>query len=174
MEESSISTNNSYSYTIRKTTAMLIMRIVIVEVLIMTVHYLVRVLMYAIAKQLNVELSLIALTVEMVIIQVINVSLLMIGVLNWISEIYVLNPKELVVKRGIFSSQATTYEFSNLQSMTVNQSIWGRILNYGNIRLYNPVLREEVIMTNIPSPHMYGSIIQQHNPDITPLIRKRA
>ncbi len=163
-----------YSYTIRKTPVLLVMRILMVEVLIMITHYLLRVLMGFVASQLQLELSVTLLTIEVIALQAVNVVLLLAGVMGWLGEYYILNPKELVVRRGILSTQSTTYEFANLQSMSVVQNIWGKLFNYGTIRLYNPVLKEEVFMSYVPSPTKYGSIIQQHNPDITPLIRKRS
>lgn len=173
MEESQLG-ERTYSYTIRKTPMLLVARIMMIEIIVMIVHYFLRLLIYAIARQLNVQATVPILTLELVGVQILNVVLLVMGVASWLNELYILHPKELVVKRGVLSSQATTYEFANLQSMTIAQTIWGKLFNYGNIRLYNPVLREEVIMSHISSPQQYGAIIQQHNPEITPLIRKRA
>jgi hypothetical protein len=57
--------------------------------------------------------------------------------------------------------------------MTISQNILQKIFNFGSIRLFNPVLKEEIYISNVPEPHKYGSIIQQYQPELTPLIKKQ-
>jgi uncharacterized membrane protein YdbT with pleckstrin-like domain len=161
-----------YSYLIRQSVVFLVFRILTVEVLILISHFLIRYILQQLFTLINAPFSVELLFIEAVFVQFINLYFLVVVVLSWINEYYVLNPKEVVIKKGILSSRSTTYEFANLQSMTIRQSFWGRIFNYGTIKLYNPVLRTDVYLTNIPNPQKSGAIIQQHQPDITPIIRK--
>ena len=92
--------------------------------------------------------------------------------LTWLNKHYVLNPKEVIVKTGVISTKSTTYEIANLQSMSISQNIIQKIFNFGSIKLFNPVLKEEIFLSDIPDPHKYGEIIQRYQPEMTPLIRK--
>ncbi len=162
-----------YSYIIRQTTFFLVLRIVISEILIMALHFGFRILLDQIASLFSFQITYQILTAEVFLIQVLNLLLLLTVILSWTNETYTLNPKEVIIKKGIFSSRSVTYELANLQSMTINQTFIGKLFNYGSIKLFNPVLREEVYLLNIPNPYVYGDIIQQHQPEITPLIRKQ-
>lgn len=156
----------------RQSPVFLVSRIITVEVLILIVHFALRYTLEQVFILLGFPFSVQTLFIEAVIIQIVNLYFLVVVVLSWVNEYYILNPKEVVIKKGILSSRSTTYEFANLQSMTVRQSFWGRIFNYGTIKLYNPVLRADVYLTNISNPEKAGAIIQQTQPDIAPIIRK--
>jgi len=170
--EEKISEQANYTYIMRQSPVFLVTRIVGVEVLMLITHFVLRYSLEQIFTLLSFPFSVQALFVEAVIIQIVNLYFLVVVVLSWVNEYYILNPKEVVIKKGIVSSRSTTYEFANLQSMTIRQSFWGRILNYGTIKLYNPVLRADVYLTNISNPEKAGTIIQQTQPDVAPIIRK--
>ncbi len=167
--ESSI---NQYSYLIRRAPVLLILRIIVIEVMVMTIHFALRLGISELFKLLAVSIPPALMTIEVILVQITNLYFLLFVILSWINEYYILNPKEVIIKTGVFTSQSVTYEFANLQSMTVNQSVWQKIFNYGTIKLFNPVLKEEIYISNIPDPVKYGNIIQQHQPEITPIIRK--
>jgi hypothetical protein len=171
MEEQKSESGN-YSYVLRQSTFFLIFRVLGVEVLMLTSHFFLRYLIEQITTLFSFPFSIETLIVEAFSVQLINLYFLIVVVLSWVNEYYILNPKEVIIKKGILSSRSTTYEFANLQSMTIRQSFWGRILNYGTIKLYNPVLRADVYLTNIPNPEKAGLVIQRNQPDITPIIRK--
>lgn len=171
MEEQK-SEKGNYTYIMRQSPVFLVSRIIIVELLILIVHFILRYSLEQIFTLLSFPFSVQALFIEAFIIQIVNLYFLVVVVLSWVNEYYILNPKEVVIKRGLLSSKSTTYEFANLQSMTIQQSFWGRLFNYGTIKLYNPVLRADVYLINIPNPQKSGSIIQQHQPETTPIIRK--
>jgi len=170
--EERISEQGNYTHIMRQSPVFLVSRIIVVEFVILITHFVLRYTLEQILTWFSFPFSVQALFIEAVIIQVINLYFLVVVVLSWVNEYYILNPKEVVIKKGIISSRSTTYEFANLQSMTVRQSFWGRIFNYGTIKLYNPVLRADVYLTNISNPEKAGAIIQRTQPDVAPIIRK--
>lgn len=165
--------NSGYSYTTHQTPFLLILRIIITEILIMMVHYSIRILLIQLAQYLNWQTPIFLLTLEIIILQIINLYLIITIVLSWINLTYTLNPKEIMCKQGIVSTKSITYEFANLQSMTVTQNFIQKIFNYGTIKLFNPVLKEDVYLIDIPDPFKYAKIIQQYQPEVTPLIKKQ-
>lgn len=164
--------HNNYSIIIRKSPVILVIRLLAAELLILTLNLILRL------PALFIELEGIAFNfislyfILVILIQLINLYLIVTIVLQWINEYYILNPKEVIVHSGIFSINETTYEFANLQSMTISQSFFERLFNYGTIKLYNPVLKQEVYLHQIPNPKKYGEIIQIHPPDASSPMRR--
>ena len=171
MEEQKNS-NQSYSYTVRQSHVLLITRIITAEIIIMLLHYFLRFILDQIFLSLNTKLPLLVITIEVILIQILNLYILLVAILTWLNKHYIFNPKEVIIKIGIVSTKSTTYEIANLQSMSISQNFIQRIFNFGTIKLFNPVLKEEIYITNIPDPQKYGEIIQQYQPELTPLIRK--
>lgn len=172
MEEQKIH-QNSYSYTVRKTPVLLVAQIVFVEILILVAHLSIRFVSLWIAGILEFEIPGIFFTVELVIMQFVGVYLIVMFVLQWVNTYYVLNPKEVIVKKGVIATYSGTYELANLQSMSVLQGIFGKIFNYGTIKLFNPVLKEDLYLSDISNPRKYAAIIQEIEPEVTPIIRKQ-
>jgi uncharacterized membrane protein YdbT with pleckstrin-like domain len=161
-----------YLYVLRQSPFLLILRIIVAELTIMALHYCIRFLINQGYQFFNSNPSLLIITVEVITIQIFNLYLLIVTILIWLNEYYILNPKEVIIKMGILSTKSTTYEIANLQSMSVSQNFIQKIFNFGTIKLFNPVLKEEIYLLNIPDPNKYGKIIQQYQPELTPLIRK--
>lgn len=165
--------NDQYTYVLRQSTVMLITRLLICEIVVMILHYGIR---FAIAQYFDffsMKPSILVMTTEIILIQLLNLYILLAVILTWIGEQYILNPKEVIIKNGVLNTKLVTYEIANLQSMTISQNILQKIFNFGSIRLFNPVLKEEIYISNVPEPHKYGSIIQQYQPELTPLIKKQ-
>lgn len=165
--------DGAYSYTIHQTSFLLILRLILTEIIIMMATYSIRVLLNQITEYLNWQLPLFIITSEVIILQIINLYLIINIVLQWINLTYTFNPKEVIIRQGVFSTNSVTYEFANLQSMTIVQNIIQKIFNYGTIKLFNPVLKEDVYLIDIPDPNKYANIIQQYQPDMTPIIKKQ-
>lgn len=156
----------------RQSPVLLIARIITAELVIMILHYFVRFILAQIFLFLNTKQSLLIVTTEVVIIQILNIYILLVAILTWINKQYIFNPKEVIIKTGVLSTKSTTYEIANLQSMSISQNVIQKLFNFGSIKLFNPVLKEEIYISDISDPHKFGEIIQQYQPEMTPLIRK--
>lgn len=164
--------NQSYSYNVRQSPALLVMRIITAELVIMILHYCIRFILNLVFLSLNTKQPLSIVTTEAILIQILNLYILLIAILTWLNKQYIFNPKEVIIKTGVISTKSTTYEIANLQSMSISQNVIQKLFNFGSIKLFNPVLKEEIYIADIPDPHKYGEIIQQYQPEMTPLIRK--
>lgn len=172
MEEQKLH-KNSYSYTVRKTPVLLIAQIICIEILVLVAHLTIRAISVWIASILVLDIPSFVMTLEIIIMQVLGVYLIVMLVLQWINTYYILNPKEVIVRKGVISTYSGTYELANLQSMTVLQGVFGKIFNYGTIKLFNPVLKEDLYLSDISNPRKYAAIIQEIEPELTPIIRKQ-
>lgn len=160
--------NQPSCYETHQTIFLIIFRILIIELLIIFLNFLIRFSFFNFDAYLNYAIILI----EIVLIQGLNLYLILKVFINWLSIKYSINPEEIKIKEGIIKTKETTYEIKNLQSMRIVKSLMGKIFNYGSIYLYNPVLKEEVVVKDIPNPEFYGDIIQKREQESPVLIRR--
>jgi hypothetical protein len=48
-----------------------------------------------------------------------------------------------------------------MQTVYMTQSLLGRIFNYGNVRLFNPMSKEELLLEQITDPNLYAESLRQ-------------
>jgi uncharacterized membrane protein YdbT with pleckstrin-like domain len=61
---------------------------------------------------------------------------------------YVITDKRLLIKTGILNIQSVEINISKIESISVSQTILGRILNYGNLQISgagNPLVKLEYV-----------------------------
>lgn len=75
--------------------------------------------------------------------------------LQWITTVYEVTHSEAIYRVGILSKKVRAYDMSNVQSAYFEQSLLGRIFNYGNVTLYSPALKEDLQFFNVPSPLVF-------------------
>jgi len=96
--------------------------------------------------------------------QIINVSLLIWIIVGWYNHTYVIRNNDIAIKSGVFNIEEKLLQYDNVEKMSVHQNLLGRILGFGSIDIFNPLLRENLYLNNIPEPKKYAQIIQ----DIVP------
>ncbi len=87
-------------------------------------------------------------------------------VLRWANEIYVVRGDSILHRRGIFTMKEDNITLQNMGSATIEQGILGKMLHYGTISVYSPVLKQEFKIENIPHPEqlvqtLYGQMESQ-------------
>ena len=87
-------------------------------------------------------------------------------VLNWVNEQFEIRNDEIIHRRGILRIREDVHSFRNFSSVTINQSLWGRIINYGTIKLYNPALNHTLFLSRIHNPHKIKNILTEKLPKI--------
>ena len=87
-------------------------------------------------------------------------------ILTWLNEYYEITPKEVVHKRGLIWRKEERYEFDYVRYVNLDQSILGRMFNFGTISLID--IRKNIFMHmyQIHNPHKYIHIIKNlvHGP----------
>ncbi len=151
-----------YSYIIRRSPIVLIMRLLAAEMLILFLSLLLRIPALFIELQQTVINVISLYFIFIIVLQLLNFYLIFRIVLGWVNEYYILKPKEIIVRSGILSINEVAYRLANLQSITIEQNLIERFFNYGTIKLYNPVLKQEVYLYQIPNPKKYLAIIQSN------------
>lgn len=106
-----------------------------------------------------VQIGLIALAV------VINLIFLLV----WYSTVYRMTTKKVVCTSGILGYKEELISISDIQSIEVVQSIWGEILNFGNISIRSASERglsdKPLVFSGIASPRHRAELIQDQTVD---------
>lgn len=88
-----------------------------------------------------------------------QLTLLLYLILNWVNTVYEITDKEVVYRTGIIGKRARAYDMSNVQSSYVEQSILGRLFNFGKVTLYSPALKSDLYFSDVPNPQMFKAAV---------------
>lgn len=98
-----------------------------------------------------------------------------ISILKWLLEYYRLEPREIEHRQGIFFINKEIILLKNVETICLRQSLIGKLLNYGTIRLYAPTIQQDFQLKTIDKPEKFiralEKSIHKENSDIK-IIRK--
>ena len=80
--------------------------------------------------------------------------------LQWAYTTFEIKTDELIFRKGIFRRKRTIHSLKNIQSVEVEQGCLGLLFQYGNIRLYNPLLKEKIYMRSVTDPEKYAHALR--------------
>jgi uncharacterized membrane protein YdbT with pleckstrin-like domain len=131
----------------------MIVRLVIFELLSGIIYMVIRIGLQYLDIRFDTEFSLspVAL-VKSVFFMMAEVTVVGYIVLHWLNTYYVLSSNEVKYITGIITKREMNYSLKNVQSVSFEQGLIGRILNYGSIKIFSPALQKELIMTEVYNP----------------------
>jgi len=147
--------NNQYSnnLTIRKSAAVMFIRLVMFEFLSGILYVLLRMGLRYLDIQLDTEFSLTPLAlVKSLFFMIAEIGVAGFVILQWINNYYILTSNEIKYITGIISKREMNYSLENVQSVSFEQGLIGRILNYGSVKIFSPALQQELFLTEVPNP----------------------
>lgn len=77
---------------------------------------------------------------------------------EWAGISYIITKKHIIKRVGIMSSREEIFHFDNIRAITVNQSVLGKLFNYGDIELKTSAsggYQAALILVSINNPHKY-------------------
>jgi uncharacterized membrane protein YdbT with pleckstrin-like domain len=149
---------------IRKSLTLVMLRVFLLQLLVVVIYLVIRLpKTYILARlldepdyhYLNFWLG-IAVFCAIIVIQT---ALLATIILRWFNEYYVFKENTIVHTKGIFTQRNDIYSLRTIEAASVHQTILGRLLGYGTIRIYSPVLKKEYFLHEIPNPHEMKDVI---------------
>lgn len=87
-------------------------------------------------------------------------------VLAWINNFYEITPLLVRHRSGIVWVHKEQLSLDDIQSITVDQGILGKILNFGTLSLYDWKWRKDEFLYSIHSPTKYVKIIEELLPNL--------
>ena len=150
-------------YVIRKSFPLLTVRIILVELLLEGIYLLWRIGVdfLPLASETRVFLHQFT-TVIFIFVTILQVFLLLVLFLRWSTDYYELQDDEVIKMSGVFSKNGKAFAYQNIQSITVRQSLLGRLLRYGTVYLYIPVLGQDIAFNEVPNPYAFIALIKKN------------
>jgi len=87
--------------------------------------------------------------------------------LDWNSRYYTINSKGVIIHEGIISSKAILYDMAAMESIALEQGLFGKLFNFGTLEFYNPHLHlaQKLKIRDIPDPHKEAQFIERMHPN---------
>lgn len=152
----------SYISSIRQSPIILLVKIMGAEMIINSIYFFPRLIKLFFSESINQELYItlnfasISLYLVIILIQFIVIGYI---VIQWSNNIFIIKDNEIVHRRGVFSFKEDSYSLRNVEAFTLDQTFLGKLLNFGTIHFYSPVLKQEYYIENVSSPtHLKESI----------------
>jgi hypothetical protein len=82
-------------------------------------------------------------------------------IFEWLEEYYEIYPREVIHKKGIIFKNEQRYILKHIGSVTLLQGIWGRIFNFGTIKLYDWLLGKDTYLYLIHNPIKYHAVLKE-------------
>lgn len=82
--------------------------------------------------------------------------------LGWANEEYEIREDSLVHRKGILTLKQVTYTLRNLGSAKINQGPLGKIFNFGTIIITSPILKGDIILSDIHNPSQVLSLFEDN------------
>jgi len=143
---------------IRKSVAVLISKVLMLQLVVMLLYLLLRLTKYWFLRQiftdnnyhdLNFWLGIIIF----VVILILQTITLVAVVLEWFFEYYEVRKDLIIHTKGVLRKKEDIYSLKTVEAGNVNQSFMGKLLNFGTVQVYSPVLQSEYFLRDIPDPH---------------------
>jgi len=82
--------------------------------------------------------------------------------LEWGFDLYIIHPNKINHVHGILFRKTDSYDTTNIETAHIEESIFGRIFNYGTITMHSPSLEENIILYNIAMPSLVLNNIKEN------------
>jgi len=83
--------------------------------------------------------------------------------IQWAGTSYLISKKHLIKRIGIINIREEISHFDDIRSITVSQSILGKLFNYGNIELITSAsggYQTTLVLAGINNPYKYETILK--------------
>ena len=153
------------TYIIRRSFTLLIFRIVVMEILLEGIYVLWRLSIDYFSLSPNTKIALHGFTtVIFICVTLMQLLFFITVVVRWLNEYYEIQEDEIIQWVGIFSRKGKSYPYSNIQSISIQQSWFARLLGYGSVSLYVPALGQDLNFNEVPKPFAFVELIKQNMP----------
>lgn len=86
-------------------------------------------------------------------------------IVAWLEEYYEITPMEVIHRKGFLFRREESYTLDHIGSITVEQGLFGRIFNFGSIKLFDWALEKNMYVYLIHSPLKYHHILETLIPE---------
>lgn len=153
---------------IRKSIALLAIRIILLELLFEIIYLTWRSLIHFIPVSIEtmVTLNMVSLIIFIVLVTIIQNVILIYIILSWSNYYYEFQENEIAHYSGILTKTKKSYRYQDIQSVTVKKSILGRLFNYGSITLFIPTQIKDIHFNEVSDPKSFAKLFKSSKSSI--------
>ncbi len=152
--------------TIRQSISFLVLRLLAIEIITAIAIVFFHTLLLRSDIRQMVEPGLLIFNIPLFIILVVVKTILTIFVIvQWLNEYYEITTKDIVYRKGLILKKEERYLLHHIGSVEVEQGIFGRIFNFGTLKLYNWTKEKYVYLYLIHNPMKYLHIMEELLPN---------
>lgn len=148
--------------TIRQSISFLLLKLILIEIIAVVgviFLYVMVVSTSAVDNFLTLSVPSSVVISIFLLITIIKMFVVVFVIIQWLNEYYEITPKEVIHKSGLIYRKEERHTLDHLGSLEVQQGIFGRLFNYGTIRLFNWALEKNVELYLIHNPMKYHTIL---------------
>jgi len=158
----------------------LIIKLIGIEILILFLYLFIRLpktifVLPNLAINENISLNYITIA-YFIILSLIKIIFIVKITLEWANNTYEIREDSIIHRKGIFNIKEDIYTLRSLSSVTIEQSIWGKLFNYGTIVLYSPIHKTNYYLINVHNPKKIADTFYDNIEDTqkSEIIRKKS
>jgi uncharacterized membrane protein YdbT with pleckstrin-like domain len=153
--------------TVRQSIAFLLLRLIVIEMLasfvvVVVNGFIISPLINDVIRSFLFQLNVPILYIFLVILKII---LAIYVVLQWVNEYYKITPKEIIHKKGFIFKKEERYKINHVAEISLEQGFFGRIFNYGTIKLYDWATDKTAYLYLIHNPVRYKNVLHRLIPE---------
>jgi membrane protein YdbS with pleckstrin-like domain len=150
--------------TIRQSIAVLLSRIIVIEIIAATGIVLFHTLLIStnitdVAANMYSDITLFNTPLYFLLV-FLKTFLTVFVIIHWLNEYYEITPTSIIFRKGLIFKKEELTTLAHLGSMEIKQGILGRLFNFGTINLYNWASEKNISLYLIHNPMKYHSILQ--------------
>ena len=152
--------------TIRQSISILLLKLVFLEILFAIIFLLFQPVLFS--PQVSDTFPYVSFfSIELFIIgAIIKIAITIYIVLSWLNEYYEITPNLVRHNRGLIFLKREKFSLTDVQSVSLEQSLFGRILNFGTLSLFDWKWRKHQNLYLIHNPMKYLEIIESLLPGV--------
>jgi membrane protein YdbS with pleckstrin-like domain len=104
--------------------------------------------------------------VYFLILAVLKIILVIYIILQWLNEYYEITTKSVTHKHGILFKKTERFPFNDIKLINIQQDVFGKLLNFGTISIYDWKTRKENHMYLIHNPIRYLHVLESLIPKL--------
>ncbi len=86
-------------------------------------------------------------------------------IVSWLNRYYEINPTEITDKKGLIFVNEKRFLLEHIGAIDVEQGIFGRIFNFGTLKLFNWATEKEEFLYQIHNPLKYYAVLKNLLPE---------
>ena len=90
-----------------------------------------------------------------------KIILMLMAVFEWAGKKYIIRNDNITIQDGVLSNNKKVIKSTHIETIELKQNLVERILNYGTIKIYSPMLNKLVFLRNITKPKNVISNIRE-------------